>query len=215
MGWTKVDRSRWKREEYFRHYYEDVPCFYSMTVPLDVTRLRAAGLRLYPAMLYLLSRAVNRHEEFRYALVNGEVRVYDALSPSYTVFHKETETFSNLWTEYCGDYSQFLERYVEDLRLYGDLEGFTPKPGEPDNLFTVSMLPWASFEGFHLHLPRGNDYLLPIFTMGKLFAREGKTWLPLALQVHHGVCDGFHACRLVNEIQAMLDDPEAWSGPQA
>ena len=42
--------------------------------------------------------------------------------------------------------------------------------------------PWASFEGFHLHLPRGNDYLLPIFTMGKLFAREGKTWLPLALQ---------------------------------
>ena len=77
------------------------------------------------------------------------------------------------------------------------------------------MLPWASFEGFHLHLPRGNDYLLPIFTMGKLFAREGKTWLPLALQVHHGVCDGFHACRLVNEIQAMLDEPEAWSGPQA
>ena len=192
MGWTKVDRSRGKREEYFRHYYEDVPCFYSMTVPLDVTRLRAAGLRLYPAMLYLLSRAVNRHEEFRCALVNGEVGVYDALSPSYTVFHKETETFSNLWTEY-----------------------FSPKPGEPDNLFTVSMLPWASFEGFHLHLPRGNDYLLPIFTMGKLFAREGKTWLPLALQVHHSVCDGFHACRLVNEVQAMLDAPEAWSGPQS
>ena len=86
MGWTRIDRSRWKREEYFRHYYEDVPCFYSMTVPLDVTRLRAAGLRLYPAMLYLLSRAVDRHEEFRCALVNGEVGVYDALSPSYTVF---------------------------------------------------------------------------------------------------------------------------------
>ena len=62
-------------------HYEDVPCFYSMTVPLDVTRLRAAGLRLYPAMLYLLSRAVNRHEEFRYALVNGEVGVYGRAFP--------------------------------------------------------------------------------------------------------------------------------------
>src|SRR5699024_5056719 len=103
----------------------------------------------------------------------------------------------------------------EDLRLYGGLEGFSPKPGEPDNLFTVSMLPWASFEGFHLHLPRGNDYLMPIFTLGKLFAREGNTWLPLALQVHHSVCDGFQACRLVNEVQAMLDAPEAWSGPQS
>ena len=215
MGWTKIDRANWKREAYFRHYPDEAPCFYSMTVSLDVTRLREAGMKLYPAMLYALSAAVNSHAEFRTAMVGGEVGVYDALWPCYTVFHPQTETFSNLWTEYCGDYPQFLERYVEDLRLYGDLEGFTPKPGEPDNLFTVSMLPWASFEGFHLHLPRGNDYLLPIFTMGKLFVREGKTWLTLALQVHHSVCDGFHACRLVNEVQAMLDAPEAWNGPQS
>ena len=47
MGWTKIDRGAWKREEFFRHYHEDAPCFYSMTVSLDVTRLRAAGLRVY------------------------------------------------------------------------------------------------------------------------------------------------------------------------
>ena len=28
--------------------------------------------------------------------------------------------------------------------------------------------------------------------------------LPLALQVHHAVCDGFHACRLVREAQELL-----------
>ena len=41
MGWTKIDRANWKREAFFRHYHDNVPCFYSMTVSLDVTRLRA------------------------------------------------------------------------------------------------------------------------------------------------------------------------------
>ena len=212
MGWTKIDRANWKREAYFRHYHDEAPCFYSMTVSLDVTRLREAGLKLYPAMLYALSAAVNSHAEFRTAMVGGEVGVYDALWPCYTVFHPQTETFSNLWTPYRADYAGFLADYEEDLRLYGKLEGFMPKPEAPEGLFTVSMLPWATFEGFHLDLPRGNDYLLPIFTMGRMHAREGRTLLPLAVQVHHAVCDGFHACRLVREAQEMLNAPEAWSG---
>lgn len=180
MGWTKIDRSQWKREAYFRHYYEDVPCFYSMTVHLDITRLHAAKLRLQPAMLYLLARVINRHEEFRIALVDAQPGVYDVLFPSYTVFHPQTETFSNLWTEYRADFADFLARYDEDVLLYGNSEGFMPKPNAPENLFTVSTLPWARFESFHLHLPRGNDYLLPIFTIGRFFKQEGKILLPLA-----------------------------------
>ena len=212
MGWTKIDRAAWAREAFFRHYHDDVPCFYSMTVSLDVTRLRAAGLKLYPAILHALATVVNRHEELRTAMVDGEVGVYDMLSPCYTVFHPETETFSNLWTTYSADYAAFLADYEEDVRRYGKLEGFMPKPGAPEGMFTASMLPWATFEGFHLELPRGNDYLLPIFTMGRMHTREGRTLLPLAIQAHHAVCDGFHACRLAREVQALLDAPEAWSG---
>ena len=66
------------------------------------------------------------------------------------------------------------------------------------------MVPWTSFEGFHLHLPKGNTYLLPIFTMGRYEERDGKWWLPLAIQVHHAVCDGFHVCRFVGELRALL-----------
>ncbi len=29
--------------------------------------------------------------------------------------------------------------------------------------------------------------------------------LPLAVQVHHAVCDGFHVSRLINELQSWLD----------
>lgn len=85
--------------------------------------------------------------------------------PSYTVFHKDTETFSELWTEYSSDYDTFCSRYEHDMAQYGDRKGLLGKPGMPENVFPVYMIPWTSFEGFNLNLQKGYDYLLPVFTI--------------------------------------------------
>lgn len=201
-----IDLKNWPRREYFEHYTSHVPCTYAITVQVDVTPIPAHGVRLYPAMLYALTTVVNRHEEFRTALdAEGQVGVFSEMLPCYTVFNKATETFSNLWTEYTPDYPAFCARYQEDLRLYGDKGGMMPKPNPPENTFPVSMLPWASFEGFNLNLQNGYRYLLPIFTLGRVFTENGRRLMPLAAQVHHGVCDGFHLCRFVREVQELLD----------
>lgn len=79
-----------------------------MTIKLDITRIKKENRKLYPAMLYYITTVVNRHEEFRTALnKNGEPGFYSEMFPSYTVFHKDTETFSELWTEYDLDYDTF------------------------------------------------------------------------------------------------------------
>lgn len=201
-----IDRSAWKREEYFNHYLSDVPCTYSMTVRLDITELREKRVSLYPTMLYLIAYVVNRHEEFRTALDdNGEVGVYDDLSPCYTVFHKESETFSNLWTTYSPNYKQFCANYENDIQEYGSIYRMIAKPNAPENTFPVSMIPWSSFEGFNLNLQKGYSYLLPIFTMGRFEIVNGRCLLPLAVQVHHAICDGFHLSRFINELQEMIE----------
>ena len=130
------------------------------------------------------------------------------MHPCYTVFHKDSETFSNLWTEYTPDLRDFIRRYEADLATYGDNTAFIGKPDLPKNSFTVSMLPWTSFDGFNLNLQKGYAYTLPIFTLGKFFPESDRTLMPVALQVHHGVCDGFHTCRFLNELQALLNDVE-------
>lgn len=157
-------------------------------------------------MLYYLTTVVNRHVEFRIAFnKDNELGVYDEMLPCYTIFHKDTETFSNLWTVYCKDYEEFYKMYENDLRQNGNQKGMFGKPDVPDNCFTVSMIPWVSFEGFNLNLQKGYDYLLPIFTMGKYYEENGRILLPLAIQVHHAVCDGFHLCRFINELQELIN----------
>lgn len=90
------------------------------------------------------------------------------------------------------------------MAQYGDRKGLLGKPGMPENVFPVSMIPWTSFEGFNLNLQKGYDYLLPVFTMGKFYEENGRRFLPLSVQVHHAVCDGFHLCRFLMELQELI-----------
>lgn len=206
MTFTPIDRETWPRTEYFDHYFSQVSCTYSAVFQLDITRIRRQGQKLYPTMLYHIAGEVNRWEEFRTALNGaGQLGIYDRLHPCYTVFHPESETFSNLWTEYDPDYETFCAAYRRDMAQYSNHLGLEGKPGTPENTFPVSMLPWASFQGFNLNLQKGYDFLLPIFTMGKFQTENGRTLLPLAVQVHHGVCDGFHLCRFINGLQERLE----------
>lgn len=206
MKFTPIDKENWPRREYFAHYFQNLPCTYSMTAELDITALLAGGEKLYPAMLYLLSMIVNRHEEFRTALnSDGILGVFDSMNPSYTVFHSDTETFSTLWTQYDESWEVFKSRYEADIKSYGDVHKLIGKPDAPENCFPVSMIPWTSFTGFNLNLAKGFDYLLPIFTMGKYSERNGRTFLPLSVQVHHAVCDGFHLSRFLKEVQELIE----------
>ncbi|NLC75129.1 MAG: type A chloramphenicol O-acetyltransferase [Clostridiales bacterium] len=202
MKFRKISLQDWKRREQFEHYCSTVPCTYSMTVKLDITNAVNARQKLYPTMLHALSRTVNSHEEFRTAIdADGALGVFDVMYPCYTVFHKETETFSNIWTRFDEDYNQFLAAYLDDIAKYGDVAKMNAKPNAPANTFPVSMIPWESFDGFNLNLQKGYDYLIPIFTLGKYYQENGCTYIPLAIQVHHAVCDGFHVCRFISELR--------------
>ena len=37
MGFQKIDYAAWPRRPYFEHYHRDVPCWYSMTVDVDIS----------------------------------------------------------------------------------------------------------------------------------------------------------------------------------
>lgn len=200
MAFTLIDMDTWERKEFYSHFMDEVRCAYSATVHLDITALK--GHRLYPAMIWLLTQTVNQLPEFRTALTDQGLGIYDRMHPAYTIFNQETKTFSGIWTEAGSDYKAFLHAYEEDAAAFSSSAKYAPKPGRPPNSFDISMVPWFTFTSFHIHVFGEGKYLLPIFTMGKFFEAEGRRMLPLAIQVHHGVCDGYH----VGEFVALLQE---------
>ena len=123
-----IDKDTWKRKPYFDHYFNQILCTYSITVNIDISEIIAFknknNTKLYPLLIYILTKAVNNHEEFRTAINDkGELGVWDTLLPCYTVFHEENETFSNLWTEWNDNLMAFLSNYKRDIEMFGNNYG--------------------------------------------------------------------------------------------
>ena len=93
MEYTVIDLERWPRREFYEHYMRAVPCTYSMTVRLDITNIRRRGYRLYPALLWQLTCAVDACEPFRMALRGEELVCYRRMRPCFTVFHAGSGSF--------------------------------------------------------------------------------------------------------------------------
>lgn len=202
MAFTLIDLETWERREFYEHFINEVRCTYSTTVNLDITSLK--GRRLYPAMIWYLTQTVNQMPEFRTALTDEGLGIYGQMHPAYTVFNKKSKTFSEIWTEADSDYGEFLKAYEADTAAFSSSTKFAPKPGKPPNTFDISMIPWFTFTAFDINVFDKGAYLLPIFTMGKYFDIGGKRMLPLAIQVHHGVCDGYHVGRFIETLQEKI-----------
>lgn len=206
MNYKIIDLNTYKRKEYFNHFTKDIPCTYSITCKIDVTNIKNKGLKFYPSCIFAVTSAVNIYEEFRTAYNSQhELVVYNEMVPCYTVLNSNTETFFNLWTPYNSNLQEFIKSYNEDIAKYKNSTVLNPKENMPENIFPISALPLLHFEGFNLNLLKGYDYLLPIFTFGKYENINGRFIMPMAVQVHHGVCDGYHVSRFITTLQEIIE----------
>ena len=98
----------------------------------------------------------------------------------------------------------FHGNFLKDRERYKDLRGFD-FTGVPQNIFNVSCLPWLKYKSFDIHVFDEGKYLAPVVTWGKYEERNGRLTIPLSVNIHHAVCDGFHLCRFFNELQTFID----------
>lgn len=214
MKFNIIDTTTWNRKEHFEHYMNNVRCTYSIVVNIDITLLRRMlkknGLKDYIAQIYILSRAVNEFPEFRMSLDSkGRIGYWDMANPLYTVLNKEKETFSSIWTNYVGSFELFYNNCKNDVDMFCD-GSFSPKHGCPENIFTISSTPWIDFTSFNINVFSDRTYLAPIFTIGKYIEDNGKTMMPLAIQVHHAACDGLHVGKFIENVRSLIANCKQW-----
>lgn len=205
-----VDWETYPRAEYYRHFRTECPCAYNVTVECDITQfralLKAGGFRFYPAIIYLLGRVVNAHEEFRMSERNGVPGFFDVCHPSYTIPNALPGGFSGIWTEYDADFSAFHAAYLREIAEYGRSTFYALKPGQPENTYYVSCVPDLRFVSFEMSLSL--ECLTPIFTLGGFREREGKILLPISARLHHAACDGFHVSKFFSELEELANTIE-------
>lgn len=205
MKFTPIDLRTWPRGQMFYYFSKMAPTGYSMTVNLDVTALRdtlgEAGLKFFPAYLWLVTKNLNRQTEFKVAQKDGVLGFYDTLTPLYASFHEDDHTFSLMWTEYSPSFPEFYRGYLQNQKDFGMVHGVLCQTPPPENAYTVSCVPWISFTHFAVHSYENKPYYFPSVEAGKILKEEGRTLMPLSITCHHAATDGYHVHRFLQSLE--------------
>ncbi len=217
MLFHPLDCDTWPRAAHFRYYTDTVRTRYNLNAEIDITALhrcvKARGLRFYPAALWMVMRVVNDTMELRMTTdAEGNPGYWEYCVPSYTIFHEDDHTFSDIWTPWSDDFPTFYAQAVDDMTRYADVKGVKAKDGRPDNFVSLSMEPWLSFTGYGCDAYTAPQMLFPIFVMGKWFERDGTLYMPLSLSINHAAADGWHSAKALCDIEALAKDADAWIG---
>lgn len=204
MGFNLINMDTWNRKECFEHFYNNAKCTYSITVNIDITNLhiyiKENGLRLYPVFTWIVSKAINNHQEFKMSFdQEGRIGYFDEIGPNYSVLNDDTKIMSSLYTPFYSSFAEFYDGMVNEMESYKKDKNYVSKMQW--NFFIVSCLPWFSYTSFDVNNQGEQQWLFPMVTWGKFFEQDNKILMPLTIQVHHAVADGYHCSLFFNDVQ--------------
>lgn len=205
----KIDLNSWKRKEIFEFFSNVSNPFYSVTFKVDVTELyeycKKNGLSFYYSMVYMVSKALNKVENFRYSIRDNEVYLLDKRNPSFTVLNPETELFKIVSVEFTEDIQAFNDSAKEAVEKQ---TCFIDMSKETDELFFISCLPWLELTGFCDEMdilnPTFKDDGIARISWGKYVEENGRKKLGFALSVNHRFIDGVHVGKFVEELEKAI-----------
>lgn len=203
----KIDPNTWSRRDIFDFFSKISDPFYSVTFNVDVTEAYAyakrSGVSFYYAMVYLVTRAINSVEAFRYAIVDGELVLLDERSPSFTDLKKGSESFHIVTMPCEGD----IEAFCQDAkRRSAEQTTFLSVDKEGADLIYFSCLPWIELMALTNERDFDPDDAVPRISWGKYHERDGRKILGMSIELNHRFTDGVHIGKFAEALQNLMSE---------
>ena len=203
----KVNKDTWSRRDIFDFFSKISNPFYSVTFSVDVTEAYAyakrSGLSFYYALVYLVTKAINSVEAFRYGIVDGELVLFDERIPSFTDLKTGSECFHIVTMPCEGDIAEF---YREAKHRSTAQTGFLESEKEGANLIFISCLPWVELTALTNERDFDPDDAIPRISWGKYYERDGRKILGMSLELNHRFTDGVHIGKFAEALQNLISE---------
>ncbi len=204
----KIDINKWNRKQHFNFFKDFDNPFFNLTLNVDCTNLfdmtRRNKLSSFVSYIYLSLQTAIDIEEFRFRIVNDEVICYDTLMAGSTIL-TENNTFVFAYFDYNENFKTFHDAALEKIKSAKTETALIPGE-ENGNVIHYSTIPWVSFTGLqHARHHKLKDSV-PKIVFGKTFNDGDRLKLPMAIDVHHALMDGYHVGKYIERFQKYLDE---------
>ena len=202
----KIEIEKWERKELYHFFRKFDEPYYGITTDLECTRAydyaKSRGISFFLYYLYLVLKAVNRTEAFRYRIEGDELYLYDVIDCSATI-DRPDGTFGFSYFPYTDDMERFLEMAATEVdRVREEKHLLSNEFGQ--DIIHFSALPWIRFTSVSHPRHFGIRDSIPKITVGKTYINGKRMMMPLSIHVHHALADGLHVGKFSDSLQGLF-----------
>lgn len=199
-----IDIENWDRKKQFYFFKDYDNPFYNICTDIDISEClrisKEKKLSFFLTSLFLSIKAANSVEEFRYRIRGENVVIHDTISPSSTVLNDEgTFNFCNF--NYYKNFQEFYKNAQESIQRTLANKDILEEKSDCDSLIHYSVIPWISFNSVSNARRFDKQDSIPKIIMGKYYQKGNRFMLPISVEVHHSLVDGFHVAKFLEIFQ--------------
>jgi chloramphenicol O-acetyltransferase len=205
-----LDIENWHRRSIYEHFRDyDFPHF-AMTAEIDVTNLATFcdehDLSFYRLCLYIVCRACNERQAFRLRLRKTGVVEYEEVGIA-PAFGTGGGRYNFCDTPYRKDPAEFIRIYNRKEKAAAKMTHLNLKSENDDGTIFASCVPWVTISSMVNPIVQKYD-ATPRVSWSKYARKEGVLMMPLSLQAHHALVDGYDASCFYEKAAQMAREPE-------
>lgn len=201
-----------KQYEWFKTFAN--PC-YGFDVKMDVSNVikysKETNTSFFINVLYLITIGLSSIEEMRLREVNGEIRLYDKINPTFTVM-TNLGIYENAGFKMIDDYKGFYNKAKEVLEKVKkqDFIKETYNDSEMYDDYYMTCIPWLSLESMTHPLCDNNfsSSSCPRVCWDKYRLENDKYVMLLNITVSHCFVDGYPLTCAFKQIQDNFNNIE-------
>jgi chloramphenicol O-acetyltransferase type A len=206
----KEELKKLKQYEWFKTFAN--PC-YGFDVKMDVSEVvkysKETNTSFFINVLYLITIGLSSVEEMRIREVDGEIRLYEQINPTFTVMTK-TGVYENAGFEMIQDYKGFYKKAYEVLQSVKN-QDFVKETYNDSTLFNdyyMTCIPWLSIESMTHPLCDNNhsSSSCPRICWDKYRIENDKYIMLLNITVSHCFVDGYPLTVAFKNIQSNFNN---------
>ncbi len=205
-----LDIENWNRKEHFRFFSQMDEPFFGITAEMDCTDAHNyCKLNSLPFFLFYHHKAiiaVNQIEEFRYRIKDNGIIIFDTIHVTTTISRTDN-TFAFSFIPFTQSFNEFMDLAKTEIESVKNSTGLrlSDDTGRLD-VIHFSTVPWISFTSVtHARNFKFVDSV-PKITFGKYFQRNNRLIMPVSINAHHGLMDGFHAGEYLRLFEQLLNE---------
>ncbi len=205
----KLDLQSWNRREHFEFFSNFDEPFFGIVSEVDCTKAyqfsKNKKRSFFAHYLHKSLTAVNEIAEFKYRILEDEVVVCEQVHAAATIARPDG-TFAFSFAEFDSDFSNFQKRLKKEMEEVQNSTGLRLSENTQRlDAIHYSSFPWHKLTGLTHSRDFKTSDSVPKITFGKMYEQNNQLKLPVAINAHHGLMDGYHVAKYLELFQELLN----------